>query len=256
MVEPIYQQHILDTIDHLRHRKARPDSERIFHALTKKYAVAYDDAKIALERAVQNGSVLRVEYKGSISYRNAAKKAIKREENSACKTSRKFTGLVTNSIAELVLQEPDYLQWGVPAEELVKNILSKDSVKYTTKYVQLLLDKEVEGGGLIRMENGNFLVGPEQPPQPPAIQPVTKNTKPAPMVENVSAQPMEMLEAVVKVPKKRGPKPGTKFNKSLKMDEDSRSDSQRVGGRPKVSSVSQKSNLRLCCVLGQLLNFS
>lgn len=180
MTDLKYQQHILDTIDHLRRRKARPDAERIFHALTKKYSLSYTDAKIALERSVETGAVLRVEYKGNISYRNAARKNshFRRERNGDIGElkkfgpSRKFTLLVTNAIAELVLQEPDYLQWGVPAQELIKNILAKNSVKYTRKYVSILLEKEVECGGLIRMENGNFLVGPTKiecvpPPRAP-----------------------------------------------------------------------------------------
>ncbi|XP_022905057.1 sterile alpha motif domain-containing protein 1 isoform X2 [Onthophagus taurus] len=210
MSEIKYKDHILEAIDQLRRRKARPDADRIFNALARRHNVNYADAKNALEQCVQNGCVLRVEYKGNISYRNAAKKFSHLRRDAQGEIIRentnksKFTGLLTHAIAELVLQEPDYLQWGVPGGELLKKILSKDSVRYTEKYVSILLDKEVQTGSLIKMENGNFLVGPEKSQKTEVITPI----KYAEIPETSNVQVIPTAE--VKVKKKPGPKPGFK----------------------------------------------
>lgn len=162
---PRYQDIILDAIDQLRRRKARPDAERIYNTLSRRHSISFNDARNALDRCVCNGSVLRVEYKGNISYRNAAKKfshiKLSQDAKAASKNkpSRKFNSILTAAFADLILQEPDYLELGVPAADLIRNILCKDSVKYTRKYITLLLEKEVETGGITRMESGNYSLG-------------------------------------------------------------------------------------------------
>lgn len=161
-----FQDHILEAIDQLRHRKARPDEERIYNTLFRRHAINITEAKTALKQCVESGAVLKVSYKGNISYRNAAKKFshLKRDAQGEVirapgKPRRKFTALLTNAFTELVLHEPDYLEYGVPPPELIKIILAKDNVRYTKRYVSILLEKEVEAGGLVRMNSGNFLFG-------------------------------------------------------------------------------------------------
>lgn len=237
MSEIKYQTHILEAIDQLRRRKARPDADRIFNSLTRRHSIGFTDAKTALEKCVENGVVLKVEYKGNISYRNAAKKFshLKRDSQGevirdVTKPNKNFTGLLTRAIAELVLLEPDYLELGVPGGELIKNILSKDSVRYTKKYVSILLDKEVESGSLIKMENGNFLVGPAKNDVPKF-----ENDK---LPLNFTAENHELIFSEVKIKKKPGPKPGVKKERNIdsfgnlagKLD----SSKLRVGGRRKV----------------------
>lgn len=179
-----HQDLILDAIDQLRRRKARPDAERIYNCLFRRKGLGSNDSRIALDRCVESGVVLRVSYKGNISYRNAAKKYARQKRRAAFadlaaapglggataggggrldnKPRRKFTNLLTNTFAELVLQEPDYLEYGIPECNLIQTILNKDSVRYTKKYLWILLQKEVENGGLVKLENGNFLVGKPQ----------------------------------------------------------------------------------------------
>lgn len=173
------RERILEAIDQLRRRKARPDIQRICNYLFRRFAINSSEARTDLEWCVDNNFVLKVEYKGSISYRNAAKKyAQMRQRNpeqrkplsnqgsyvsdSAYKTNRQFNELLTNAFGELIVEEPDYLEIGVPSTEIINNILAKDSVRYTKKYISILLEKEVEAGGLIKMENGNYLMGPSK----------------------------------------------------------------------------------------------
>lgn len=73
MSEPMYRDWILDTIDSLRSRKARPDLERICRMVRRRHGSAPEQTSEELEKLIQEQTVLKVNYKGSISYRNAAK---------------------------------------------------------------------------------------------------------------------------------------------------------------------------------------
>lgn len=73
MSEPRYRDWILDTIDSLRSRKARPDLERICRMVRRRHGSEPDRTCKELEKLIQEQTVLKVNYKGSISYRNAAK---------------------------------------------------------------------------------------------------------------------------------------------------------------------------------------
>ncbi|KAH1009928.1 hypothetical protein HUJ04_002219 [Dendroctonus ponderosae] len=166
------RERILEAIDQLRKRKARPDVARICSYLFRRFHVNSVEAKADLEWCVANSIVLKVEYKGNISYRNAAKKwaQMRHREaqghsatpNSLSKLaiSRNFMELLTNVFGELVVEEPDYLEIGVPPKEIIENILTKDSVRYTRNYIAILLIKETERGNLIKLANGHFLLGP------------------------------------------------------------------------------------------------
>ncbi|KAJ0050505.1 hypothetical protein NL108_003745, partial [Boleophthalmus pectinirostris] len=68
-----YQEWILETIDSLRSRKARPDLERICRMVRRRHGSDPDQTRAELEKLIQSQTVLKVSYKGSISYRNAAK---------------------------------------------------------------------------------------------------------------------------------------------------------------------------------------
>lgn len=73
MSEPKYREWILDTIDSLRSRKARPDLERICRMVRRRHGSEPERTCAELEKLIQEQTVLKVNYKGSISYRNAAK---------------------------------------------------------------------------------------------------------------------------------------------------------------------------------------
>ncbi|XP_010901554.2 atherin [Esox lucius] len=73
MSEPKYRDWILETIDSLRSRKARPDLDRICRMVRRRHGPDPDRTREELEKLIQDQTVLKVSYKGSISYRNAAK---------------------------------------------------------------------------------------------------------------------------------------------------------------------------------------
>lgn len=179
------RERILEAIDQLRRRKARPDIQRICNYLFRRFSVSSVEAKNDLEWCVANNFVLKVEYKGNISYRNAAKKFAqmrqrgdqskraqqqngKRDKSDGTdkainsKAIRQFNELLTDAFGQLIVQEPDYIVIGIPTNMVIDNIFSKDSVRYTKKYISLLIEQEVSRGGLIKTPNGSLLMGPAE----------------------------------------------------------------------------------------------
>ncbi|XP_072347301.1 sterile alpha motif domain-containing protein 1-like isoform X2 [Scyliorhinus torazame] len=75
MSEAECKQWILDTIESLRCRKARPDLERICKMVQRRHGLAPSRTRRQLERLLRSRTVLRVSYKGSHSYRNAERAA-------------------------------------------------------------------------------------------------------------------------------------------------------------------------------------
>nr|XP_020443115.1 polycomb protein Scm-like [Monopterus albus] len=85
-----YREWILETIDSLRSRKARPDLDRICRMVRRRHGSDPDRTRTELEKLIQEQTVLKVSYKGSISYRNAAKvqrKSRKKSEFTAAGSS-------------------------------------------------------------------------------------------------------------------------------------------------------------------------
>ncbi|XP_028821314.1 atherin-like, partial [Denticeps clupeoides] len=92
MSEPKYRDWILDTIDSLRSRKARPDLERICRMVRRRHGLDPDRTRAELERLIQGQTVLKVSYKGSISYRNAARVQRKSRKKSELTPERSSSG--------------------------------------------------------------------------------------------------------------------------------------------------------------------
>ncbi|XP_069795445.1 sterile alpha motif domain-containing protein 13 isoform X2 [Narcine bancroftii] len=72
-MEMKYKEWILETIDSLRSRKARPDVERICRMIERRHGLSPAETEQQLDKLVRAELVVKVAYKGSNSYRNAAK---------------------------------------------------------------------------------------------------------------------------------------------------------------------------------------
>ncbi|XP_041064577.1 sterile alpha motif domain-containing protein 13 isoform X2 [Carcharodon carcharias] len=72
-MEMKYKEWILETIDSLRSRKARPDVERICRMIERRHGLSPAETQQQLDKLVRAELVVKVAYKGSNSYRNAAK---------------------------------------------------------------------------------------------------------------------------------------------------------------------------------------
>ncbi|CAJ1053166.1 atherin [Xyrichtys novacula] len=104
MSEPSkYREWILETIDSLRSRKARPDLERICRMVRRRHGSDPDRTRTELEKLIQEQTVLKVSYKGSISYRNAAKvqrKSRKKSEFTGAGSSSSSSGGSAEAVRE------------------------------------------------------------------------------------------------------------------------------------------------------------
>ncbi|XP_071799896.1 histone acetyltransferase KAT6B-like isoform X1 [Asterias amurensis] len=180
------QEVILDTIDSLRRRKARPDLERICHMVERKYGVSAAEVECELERLVDDEVVYKVEYKGSTSYRNAAK----------WKQSH-LSGNILNSAdsSRLLVEAVQELSGGVKAdptsattstrgsstagssskkqcgpihiEDIEKHVLARDpETKLTIKMrLREALEREIFSGRLVKVNGGYALPIPGGEPQ-------------------------------------------------------------------------------------------
>ncbi len=61
---------ILEAVDALRQRKCRPEREAIAHYVLRKYGVPFQEVFSELENIVDQEELIKVEYKGSTSYRS------------------------------------------------------------------------------------------------------------------------------------------------------------------------------------------
>ncbi|PNF26291.1 hypothetical protein B7P43_G02683 [Cryptotermes secundus] len=171
---------ILEAIDQLRRRKARPDAERICNFLLRRFGVDSQDTIADLERLVEEDIVIKVEYKGNISYRNAAKWSRfamynKNKEEGftgsiyGSLNSEGTSSLLSSAVAELIIHEPDYLDFGVPGTELEKYMQEKDSVRFTKKYLDVILQRELNSGNIVKLENGNYSLADHPVPSNPNV---------------------------------------------------------------------------------------
>lgn len=156
-----HKDRILEAIDQLRKRKARPDVNRICSFMFRRFAVNCIETKLDLQKLIDAEIVIKVDYKGSTSYRNASKWAML--------TSYKYrkeidtSSIISSAVAELIVLEPDYLDIGVPENELEAHMSEKDGKRFSKKNLQLILRREVELGSLVKLENGNFFLGEHSP---------------------------------------------------------------------------------------------
>ncbi|XP_015171334.1 PREDICTED: uncharacterized protein LOC107063765 isoform X1 [Polistes dominula] len=150
---------ILEAIDQLRRRKARPDADRICNYLLRKFAVDVRDTITDLHRLIEAEKVIQVDYKGNTSYRNASKwtrlQLYKNRPEGFVK-DKLNSAMVAGAVAELVVEEPDYLDQGVPASKLVDQLLDGISNPTSRRMTKDFLGKEVASGNLTRLSNGNY----------------------------------------------------------------------------------------------------
>ncbi|CAD6237059.1 GSCOCG00002119001-RA-CDS, partial [Cotesia congregata] len=155
----LYEEQILEAIDQLRRRKARPDADRICNYLLRKFCVDARDTIADLHRLIEAEKVIQVDYKGNTSYRNASKWSrlqLYKNRPEGFVKDKLSSASVAGAVAELVIEEPDYLDQGVPPFRLIEHLLDGISNPTSRKMVEDFLNKEVASGNIIRSANGNY----------------------------------------------------------------------------------------------------
>uniref|UniRef100_A0A1B6D2Z5 PHD-type domain-containing protein n=1 Tax=Clastoptera arizonana TaxID=38151 RepID=A0A1B6D2Z5_9HEMI len=157
MSEIRHRDRILEAIDQLRKRKARPDVNRICSFMFRRFAVNCVETKLDLQKLIDEETVIKVDYKGNTSYRNAAKWAML--PSYKYKKEADTSSLLSSAVAELIVLEPDYLDIGVPGYELESHMIQRDSRRFSKKNLESILKREVEIGTLVKLDNGNYFLG-------------------------------------------------------------------------------------------------
>ncbi|CAG9764822.1 unnamed protein product [Ceutorhynchus assimilis] len=250
----IKRKRILEAIDTLRERKNRPDTKRIINYLVRHHNVPPSETRSDLEWCVSNKSVLCVEYKGAVSYRNARKKNHHKSRigmQRKSKVSKNFMELLTNIFAELAMEEPHYLEVGVPATEIIQFILAKDSVRYSKRKITMLLEVQVRRRDLIKLENGNFMLGPCSENKHKEIKnkktavimsSTRKESQPDSTSEQKPKQPKTSTQSNLKLPSKGRGRPRkvpvqeqATLDIAENMDSDMKGGIQKLGRRLKIA---------------------
>ncbi|XP_024936758.1 uncharacterized protein LOC107263589 isoform X2 [Cephus cinctus] len=155
----LHEEQILEAIDQLRRRKARPDADRICNYLLRKFSVDARDTIADLHRLIEAEKVIQVDYKGNTSYRNASKWSrlqLYKNRPEGFVKEKLNSAMVAGAVAELVVEEPDYLDQGVPGYRLVEQLLDGVSNPTSRRMVEDFLGKEVASGNITRLPNGNY----------------------------------------------------------------------------------------------------
>ena len=158
-----YKDAILESIDQLRKRKARPDVERICHMVERKHGLSLEDTKTDLGKLVEEGIVVKVEYKGNTSYRNAEKLKTSKLVN-VQQNANNVKDILYRAI--IALTEPGEdgrreKRLGASVKDLQKWILREDASEKIAKTrfrLQLALHRAVDANVLLRLANGKYVL--------------------------------------------------------------------------------------------------
>jgi hypothetical protein len=143
-------QMIILAIDSLKGRKARPDELKICNFVERRFGLKKEDIIKAINSAVSEGSVLKVKYKDSVSYRNPLKLSHKMQNHIIS-----IDGNSTQQTMKRVLRELRVLSRSTPNGVSAQNICDslKNSLKNTSHYlsydfdlIQKVLKRAIETG--------------------------------------------------------------------------------------------------------------
>ncbi|XP_041359765.1 histone acetyltransferase KAT6B-like [Gigantopelta aegis] len=189
MANPKVRKYILETIDQLRKRKARPDLERICHMVKRKHGLCNTETEANLDKLVDSEIVIKVNYKGNTSYRNGSKWK-KRHLGGIVLNSSTSIWRVHEAIREISSEKrtrtsttttscgntnecKDIVESGKVGVELseIENWLSEHFEDNFPLNIPLsaLLQKETDATRIEKLPDGTFVM-----PPPPGAKPATK----------------------------------------------------------------------------------
>ncbi|KAG8180165.1 hypothetical protein JTE90_002291 [Oedothorax gibbosus] len=150
---------ILDAIDQLRKRKARPDLERICHMLERRHGVKGSAVNEELSRLVSEGTVIKVDYKGNTSYRNAAKWIkTKTQFYGSFYNSSDISSVVVEAVRSLTAPTKEQTLRSASLQDIEQFLLKRDSQSnLNLATLRVVLEKEVERHHLHQLPNGEFI---------------------------------------------------------------------------------------------------
>ncbi|KAL7307126.1 hypothetical protein TKK_0000853 [Trichogramma kaykai] len=152
---------LLASIDSIRQRKARPNQNNLINYMLKNYKIDGEETLITIKKMIELEHVVEVNYKGFISYRNASnwkRFPLYKNRPEAFRKDKINSETISDAFSQLILQEPDYLNTGIPAPRLIDHLLNGHSNPTTQRMVEDFLKKEVSQGRFENLSNGNYLL--------------------------------------------------------------------------------------------------
>ncbi|XP_037071279.1 histone acetyltransferase KAT6A-like, partial [Pollicipes pollicipes] len=147
--------YILTAIDQLKQRKARPDRYRIAYVLSKQFGVDVEAANDTLEQMTDEHKIVRVDYKGSVSYRDIRNwirvndniQGISMYGGAFILNSDRASAAIHEAVKSLAL---DKNARTVTLAEVEKYFKDKAHNQYTTAPLAVALQREVNAGHLLK----------------------------------------------------------------------------------------------------------
>lgn len=220
---------VLETIDQLRKRKARPDFERICHMLYRRHGLTKAEVQSELDLLVDAEVVIKVDYKGNTSYRNAAKwvrfnksllsnpaaAASAAGSNGPHATTLKVSRMIGDAVKDLWTAGHRDTTGITPAQ--VENYLAtrEGGFKLTKGALELAFEKEVTAGRLVRLSGGNYSLSetekqrleklsvqskPKPPTQQPQLPPQQQPQTQATAVQTIASAPAPVQPSAPSTP--------------------------------------------------------
>ena len=152
---------ILEAINHLKHRKARPDLSRISLRMKRKYQINFAQTKKLLESLIESGIVVKAVYKNNTSYRDVSKWK-KGKLGGHIQNSSKMLKRFVRAIEAKEIEKGT----GVTCQEIEEFLRSEGEEKCFLSGAALFgaLEKEVSTGYLKQIYSGTvtrFLINKE-----------------------------------------------------------------------------------------------
>ncbi|KAL3869036.1 hypothetical protein ACJMK2_041780 [Sinanodonta woodiana] len=152
-----HKEWILETIDQLRQRKARPDLDRIAHMVERKYGLNHSSTQSILEKLVDSRSVIKVDYKGNTSYRNAAKWKRGFASASATNSGIRIANALLSLRKEAVKSCSEVK--GATALEIEKWLVAKNpETRLVKNRLQAALQREIIANNIEQLPNGAYIL--------------------------------------------------------------------------------------------------
>ncbi|KAK3612621.1 hypothetical protein CHS0354_042131 [Potamilus streckersoni] len=152
-----HKEWILETIDQLRQRKARPDLDRIAHMVERKYGLNHSSTQSILDKLVESRSVIKVDYKGNTSYRNAAKWKKSLVSASATNSGIRIANALLSLRKEAVKSGSEVK--GATALEIEKWLVAKNpETRLVKNRLQAALQREINANNIEQLPNGAYIL--------------------------------------------------------------------------------------------------
>ncbi|XP_062589707.1 histone acetyltransferase KAT6B-like [Saccostrea cucullata] len=167
---------ILQIIDQLRQRKARPDIVRICHMAARKHGMKWQETESHLEKLVESGTVVKVDYKGNVSYRNTAKWKKTHSWKKVVHSDKTFKNIIT-AVQEIVAQNS--VDRGASVKEVERWLSANTPEPHLDRsQIRSALDKEVANGSLKKLAHGNYICSESNPEKKITEKPSTSVSSP------------------------------------------------------------------------------